>query len=137
MFPNSPEKPANKVTVKEGSKNARTGNNFSCVIQKHSPENRPRNTHRHKMTEISPKFNSLTAGGHGAHRCKLRMPVCCSIPGEKHKAGTVMDVWLLPTDWRSEGTLNKSAILRVAHISNQQSKLLFFDRVAKTAIKIQ
>ncbi len=55
--------------------------------------------------------------------------------GENYRPGTVIEVWMLPLDWRVDKELNKSAMLRVANLEN--SMLLFLERIASTAKKIQ
>jgi predicted nucleotidyltransferase len=55
---------------------------------------------------------------------------------ETYKSGTKVGVWLLPSDWRIDHTLNRRAILRVADIADDRKTLLLFKLVAQVAIKI-
>lgn len=69
-------------------------------------------------------------------RASVLLKIDLVLFGENYRAGTVIDVWLLPVDWRVGQSLNASSLSRITDISDAGNTLLFLEKMASVAKKV-
>src|SRR3989344_1864925 len=68
-------------------------------------------------------------------RASALLGIDLTLFGKNYRPGTIIDVWLLPVDWRTEQSLNTASLSRITDISDAGNTLLFLAKMAAVAKK--